>query len=125
MKSKLKDTDEGLSAFQRVASDTKLGNQRQVEEELYKKSWQSAKIDDFEKKLGIPLPSNEPAKRNVLVKTKTFIMEFDKDQALLTELLNSPKYKIIYWKDTWTVDGNYRIFAIYEDNLDFKQPEKK
>jgi hypothetical protein len=39
--------------------------------------------------------------------------EQQKDQDMLNELMNNKKYIIAHWKDTWTNQGNFRVFIIY------------
>ena len=124
MSQKLPESDDDFNTFSSVAPDLKRGEPRKIEEELYKKNWQKTAVDTFETRLGISVPGVKKDKKNVAIKNKTFQMEYDKDATLLNELMNSPKYRIVYWKDNWTMEGNYRIFCIYEDDLDYK-PEKK
>lgn len=124
MSETLKNTEEDLSTFVATAPDLKRGNPRKIEDELYKKGWQEKAVDEFERRLGFGAPA-KVATPNVQRKSKTFQMEFDKDKTLFEELLNNPKYKIIMMDKTWTVKGDYRIFTIYEDNLDYKPEEKK
>ena len=124
MKKKLPNTEENFNTFTNTVPNLEKEPKRQLEDELFKKNWQKTVVDTFEKNLGLPDKTTTQTKKNVLIKNKTFQLEFDKDQILLNELMNSPRYHIILWKDTWTMDGNYRIFAIYEDNLDYN-PDKK
>ena len=123
MSKKLPESDDALTAFLGVSKDLKPVGQRKIEDELFKK-WQAAAVDNFEQKLGIVKTEEAEGAKNIQSKTKMFQMEYDKDKQLFEELINSPKYKIIYWDKTWTMDGNSRIFAVYEDNLDYK-PTKK
>jgi hypothetical protein len=39
--------------------------------------------------------------------------EEQRDNDMLTQLLNSDKYVITYYKDNWTAQGSYRVFIIY------------
>lgn len=120
----MNETEEFIT-FTSVAPDLKRGNERQLEQELFKKNWSTSVIDEYEKRMGIPTKkANDNANR--VVKTKTFRLEYNEDALLLNELMNSPKYNIIYWKDTWTVDGYFRVFAIYSDNQEVtKKSETK
>mgnify|MGYP000146141844 CR=1 FL=1 len=95
---------------------------RNLGEELYKKNWQSQTIDSFEKNLGI---KPKVSKVNLKYKSRVFSPDFDKDAQLLTELMNDPKFTIMYWKDNWTVEGLYKVFAIYSENMDYKTPEQE
>ena len=90
---------------------------RNLAGELYKKNWQATTIDSFEKSIGI-VPKQQ--KLNLKYKSRVFSPDYDKDAELLNELMNHPKFTIIYWKDNWTVEGLYKVFAIYSENLDFK-----
>lgn len=94
---------------------------RNLGEELYKKNWQAQQIDAFEKNLGI---RPKVAKANLKYKSRVFSPDFEKDALLLTELMNHPKYTIMYWKDNWTVEGLYKVFAIYSENMDYKEADQ-
>lgn len=94
---------------------------RNLAGELYKKNWQEKTIDNFEKTLGI---APKTAKPKLSYKTRVFSPDYEKDAALLNELMNHPKYSIIYWKDNWTVEGLYKSFVIYSENLDYKEPDE-
>jgi hypothetical protein len=125
MSQKLPNTEDGFNSFVNIATDLKVKSApRKLEEELFKKNWAEKAIDFHEKSLGIPTVSTNKVEKRVY-KHKLFKLEYDKDQALLTELMNSPKYNIIRWEANWTVDGEYRIFTIYSDNIDFKPEEEK
>lgn len=69
-------------------------------------------IDAFERAKGIKKPQ-----RNNLAdyKFRNIILdpEQTRDQQMLNELLNNKKYMITLWKDTWTPQGNFRVFVIY------------
>jgi hypothetical protein len=95
--------------------------ERNLGDELYKKNWQSQTIDSFEKSLGV---RPKISKANLKYKSRIFSPDYDKDATLLNELMNHPKYSILYWKDNWTVEGLYKVFAIYSENLDYKEPEQ-
>ena len=96
--------------------------ERSLPDELHKKNWQTQTIDNFEKALGIA-PTQK--KQKLKYKSRVFSPDYEGDTALLNELMNHPKYAVIYWKDTWTVDGLYKVFAIYSENLDYIEPEQK
>ncbi len=114
----MNEENDDFQLFNQVAPDlTRTGKPRRVEEELSRKGWQEATIDNFEKQLGI-FSSVDKAPENRIVKTRVFQLEYDKDAKLLTSLMNSPKHKILYWKDTWTVAGDYRVFAVYSELVD-------
>jgi len=94
---------------------------RDLAAELYKKNWQSNSIDSFEKSNGI-VPRTE--KPNLRYKNRVFTPGYDEDSKLLNDLMNNPKFSIIYSKDNWTVDGQYKMFVIYAENMDYKTPEE-
>lgn len=106
------------------ASDTRAEVQpqdRNLGEELYKKNWAEKTIDSFEKTLGV---RPKAPKLNLEHKVKVFSLDFDKDVSLFNKLMNDPRYKIIYQKDNWTVEGLYKMAVIYTENLDYKSPEQ-
>jgi hypothetical protein len=93
--------------------------ERNLAEELYRKSWQNEKVDAFEKQMGIAPGSKKP---KLQYQSKVLSPEVPTERELLNKLMNSPKYAIIYWKDNWTPQGEYRAFIIYSENLDYKAP---
>ena len=96
--------------------------ERNLAGELYKKNWQEKTLDHFEKTLGIqPISKDKP---NLKFKSRIFDPSYVKDSELLNELMNHPKFCITYWKDNWTSEGVYKVFAIYSENLDYKEPEE-
>ena len=95
---------------------------RNLASELYKKNWQTETIDQFEKVMGFVPKTKKP---NLKFKNRVFDLDYDKDTTLLGEIMNHPKYSIIYWKDNWTMEGKYKAFIIYSENLDYKTPEVK
>jgi len=69
-------------------------------------------IDAFEQAKGI---RRRPTNELESYKFKNIILdpEQQKDQDMLNELMNNKKYLITLWKDTWTPQGNFRVFIIY------------
>lgn len=122
-KQKLEGSDEHMDLFTAVAPDLKRKDERSLVDELYKKNWQQKTVDAFEERTGIA-PSKGTAKQTLNYKNRVFEPSFDKDQQLLNELMNSPKYKIIYLKDNWTPDGSYKLFIIYAEILEEKSTDK-
>lgn len=96
--------------------------ERDLAAELYRKSYQGTVIDQYEKSLGI---TPRKKKENRRFKTKVFSPDYDKDQALLSELMNSPQFRIELWKDTWTQEGLFKIFILYSEDLDYQSSEDK
>lgn len=113
----LPDSDESFAQFTSIAPDLKRRDERNLTDELYKKNWQTKTLDSFEKSMGIQPTA---AKQKMLMKNRIFEPNYDKDQELLNELMNNPKFRIIYMKDNWTQDGSYKLFVIYGEILEDK-----
>jgi len=101
--------DFGSSASDLYSSDTK----RNVRNEVNNKNFDpEAVIDAFEMSKGIkkkkPADMAEYTFKNIILDP-----EQQRDQDMLNELMNNKKYMITLWKDTWTNQGNYRVFIIY------------
>jgi hypothetical protein len=122
--SKQKIHTEDFMTFSNVGIPDKGTNkkERNLSEELHKKNWQTQTIDNFEKALGV---TPVQKKNKLKYKTRVFSPDYEKDAALMNELMNHPKYAVVYWKDTWTVEGLYKAFVIYSENLDYIEPEQK
>jgi hypothetical protein len=120
----LQDIEDEFATFTRVAPAKPAAKPREIEQELFNKNWAKEAIDNFEDRVGIPRAPEPEVKPNIQFKHRTFQMEYTKDQELFNELLNSPKYKILSMKETWTMSGDYRMFIIYSDNLDYKAESK-
>ena len=107
--------------FGAEASDLSIskGKRRNIRGEVANKGFDpDSVIDAFERSKGIKRPSRNPTPTLTF---KNIILNPDqqKDQDMLNELMNNDKYTIIQWKDTWTMQGSYRVFIIYgakEDN---------
>ena len=96
--------------------------ERDLAQELYRKSYQGKTIDQFEKNLGINPPR---PKKNLKYKIKIFSPDYEKDVDLLNELMNNPKYQIVTWDKTWTVEGLYKVCVVYSEDTDHKSAEEK
>lgn len=121
-KNKLKPTDDYL-AFS-SSGDLRASiarEERNLANELYKRSSPEKTIDDFEKALGIARPKH---KANLQYKNRVFSPDDENDVTLLNELMNNPKYSILYWKDNWTVNGTYKVFAIYAEDKNYTTETK-
>lgn len=97
--------------------------ERDLEAELFNRRTVKDMMTSFERELGLA-----PAK-----KTKAAIRRHseilapgrEEDGAKLNTILNDDaKYRIIMWKDTWTVHGDYRVFLIYEEAIDDKKAKQ-
>jgi len=87
---------------------------RNIEQELFGKKAVDKIIDKYEQELGYP---QKQKKEVYKYKNRIFSPSHSVDESLLNELLNDDgsKYKIIFWKDTWTVHGDFKIFVIYSE----------
>lgn len=112
-KKKLESDGTDHRVFDAIAADIKNGRERNVARELFNKDWQETTSGTFEKQQGFAV---KPAVKSKAVhKVKIFNPEVEKDKGLLTELMNSDKHKITYWKDNWTSLGEYRVFVVYTE----------
>lgn len=99
---------------------------KNLEEELFGKKGVKEVIDEFEKAQGFT--GNKPtAPTKLKYYNKVFNVNRDDDRTLLNTLLNdtaSGRFSIIMWEKNWTVHGDFKLFVIYSENLDFKKPEE-
>lgn len=104
-------------------SDLRSGElppERDLESELFNKRSIRDLVTNVERELGLN-PNNKKAK-NVKRHCKILAPGRDDDAELMDKILNDDgKYRIMMWKDTWTVHGDYRIFLIYEEQLEDKK----
>ena len=96
---------------------------RNIKNEVTNKGFDpEAIIDAYEMAKGIKRKKSEDSAdfnfKNIILDP-----EQQKDQDMLNELMNNKKYQIIFWKDTWTPQGNFRVFVIYGTKKD-KEKEK-
>jgi hypothetical protein len=101
--------------FGSSAADLSLGadRKRNIKNEVTNKGFDpEAVIDAFEMAKGI---KRRPRQEISDYTFKNIILdpEQQKDQDMLNELMNNKKYMIALWKDTWTPQGNFRVFIIY------------
>ena len=102
--------DFGSSASDLLVSNTK----RSIRDEVTNKSFDpEAVIDAFERAKGIKKASKASATVDYVFKNIVLDPEQQRDQDMLNELMNNKKYMITLWKDTWTPQGNFRVFIIY------------
>lgn len=93
--------------------------ERDLEAELFNKRSVKDMVTSFEKELGLA-----PGKKAKTVRRHSEILApaREEDNARLTTILNEDsKYRIVMWKDTWTVHGDYRVFIIYEEFIEDKK----
>ena len=72
-----------------------------------------AVIDAFEMAKGIKKRPKNADTTDYTFKNIILDPEQQRDQDMLNELMNNKKYMIALWKDTWTPQGNFRVFIIY------------
>jgi disulfide oxidoreductase YuzD len=72
-----------------------------------------AVIDAFERAKGIKKRPKSAEMAEYSFKNVILDPEQQRDQDMLNELMNNKKYMITLWKDTWTTQGNFRVFVIY------------
>jgi len=93
---------------------------RDLEAELFNKRTVKDLVTSFERELGL-IPANKKGK-NIKRHACTLSPSKDQDSDTLDMLLNDDaKYRVVMWKDTWTVHGEFRVFVIYEELLDDKK----
>ena len=96
---------------------------RDLRSELFpQKDYRKEILDNYEEKMGIR--PKETKKQNLVFKNKIFKLDYANDRDLLNTLMNSPKYTIVYTKDTFTATGEYVMFTVYSEDLDYKEPQK-
>ena len=96
---------------------------RDLVDELFSMKNPNQIIDEYEKKMGYP---QKQEKIKVKFKNRVFTPTHADDQELLNELINDEdKYKIVMWKETWTVHGDYKIFIIYSERVDDAKVEEQ
>jgi hypothetical protein len=87
---------------------------RNVRNEITNKGFDpEAVIDAYEQAKGIKRRSKPSEAENYEFKNIILDPEQQRDQDMLNELMNNKKYMITLWKDTWTPQGNFRVFIIY------------
>lgn len=111
--------DFGASAADLLAS----GNKRNVRNEVTNKGFDpEAVIDAYETAKGIKKRSKSGDTLELTFKNIILDPEQQKDQDMLNELMNNKKYMITLWKDTWTAQGNFRVFIIYGTKKEEEEP---
>jgi hypothetical protein len=80
---------------------------RDLEAELFpNKRGPKEIIDEYEKEILGVRPKEKPI--NEKIYNKVFNLGDEHDEKLVNELLNDKKrFRILMWKDTWTVHGHY------------------
>jgi hypothetical protein len=107
--------DFGASALDLQTSSTK----RNVRNEITNKGFDpEAVIDAFEQAKGIKKRPKLAEMHEFTFKNIILDPEQQRDQDMLNELMNNKKYMIALWKDTWTPQGNFRVFIVYGQKKD-------
>lgn len=87
---------------------------RNVRNEISNKSFDpEAVIDAYEIAKGIKKRPKADDMSDYVFKNIILDPEQQRDQDMLNELMNNKKYMIAMWKDTWTTQGNFRVFVVY------------
>ena len=98
---------------------------RNIRSEVANKGFDpEAVIDAFETFKGIKKKSKTPSLVEYTFKNIVLDPEQQADQDKLNELMNNKKYLIAHWKDTWTPQGNFRVFIIYGSKKEDPKNEK-
>jgi hypothetical protein len=101
------------------------GIKRNVRNEVSNKGFDpEAVIDAFETFKGIKKRPKSPALTEYTFKNIILDPEQQRDQEMLNELMNNKRYLIALWKDTWTPQGNFRVFLIYGSKKEETKNEK-
>lgn len=124
MGKKLKRDKENFHFSGAIEPRTKVED-RNLKAELNNRSFQEKVIDNFEKTVLGLRPHGSQAKKNVRRKIRMFTPAIPTDNQLLEELMNAPKYEIIYYKDNWSQEGAYKVVVCYIENLDYKEPNQE
>lgn len=105
-------------------SNSEVPEPRDIEAELFpSKRGPKEVIDEYEREVLGVKPKERPV--NEKIYNKVFNLGDEHDEKLVNELLNDKKrFRIIMWKDTWTVHGHYMVFCIYAENVD-ERPKKQ
>lgn len=101
--------------FGSSAADLQVSSKtRNVRNEVTNKGFDpEAVIDAFERAKGIKKRPKSSDMSEYTFKNIILDPEQRRDQDMLNELMNNKKYLIALWKDTWTTQGNFRVFIIY------------
>ena len=86
---------------------------RNIRNEVTNKFDPDKVIDAFEYAKGIKKKPAATEMADYEFKNIVLDPEQQRDQDMLNELMNNKKYMITLWKDTWTNQGNFRVFIIY------------
>lgn len=105
-----------------VAGVLNTDKKRNVRNEVSNKFDPEVVIDAFEQAKGIKRRPKVAEMIDYSFKNIILDPEQQRDQDMLNELMNNKKYMIALWKDTWTAQGNFRVFVIYGQK---KEPNKE
>jgi len=99
--------------FGATAPDLLGSAKRNIRNEIGNKFDPEKVIDAYEQAKGIKRRPKPTDTEGYEFKNIILDPEQQRDQDRLNELMNNKKYMIISWKDTWTNQGNFRVFIIY------------
>ena len=101
------------------------GKRRNIRHEITNKEFDpEAVIDAYEIAKGIKKRPRTEDMSDYVFKNTILDPEQQRDQDMLNELMNNKKYMITMWKDTWTAQGNFRVFIVYGSKKE-KEPEQE
>ncbi len=110
-------SDMGVSTRHGTRTDRKLAD------ELMSKFDPTAVVDAYEESIGLkPKGANKAPK--YFYRPTILEPEQPADKEKLTNLMNDPKYKIIVYKDSFSVRGDYKVFIIYGELVDETKPKE-
>lgn len=125
--SKISDISTGLRATEHfdfgssVSDVLNSDKKRNVRNEISNKFDPEVVIDAFEHAKGIKRKPKAAEMLDYNFKNIILDPEQQRDQDMLNELMNNKKYMIALWKDTWTAQGNFRVFIIYGQKKEAKE----
>jgi hypothetical protein len=104
---------------------TSASKKRNIRNEVSNKGLDpDAIIDAFEISKGIKKRPKAADVSDYSFKNIILDPEQQRDQDMLNELMNNKKYMIALWKDTWTTQGNFRVFIIYGQKKEQEQAKE-
>lgn len=114
-------SDKESFLFAESVSDLKITKhtERSLRDELFNKFDPKEVVDAYEAQLGIRKQVNESGKKQKhRVKNIILNLGTEEDKTLMNKLFNDSKYKVIYFRDNWTVHGDYKAFVMYTEAVD-------
>lgn len=120
-KLKIREGSEEENFYGAMATGEKIPR-RELKKEILNKFDPEQVVDSFEQSVGIK--KKQDTALNKRIKPYLFNLKNQKDEENLEKLMNDPKYRITYWKDSFNQFGDFVVFCVYEENLDMKSKEE-